>query len=124
MISNVKYALAVAACSVAFNASAAYEGFSTKIDLLVSDGINYGFCMARITTPIAGSLPGCVTDYVSFGCKADPIIGLEKATVLRNWEAAQLAYVTGKDAYIIVDSDRTYNEEYCVVTSIYNTDVD
>ena len=117
---SFKNALALTASLMIGNANAVIEGVATKIDLLVTDGVNYGYCMARITTSLESTHPGCVIDYVSFGCQADPVVGVEKSTALRNWESAQLAFLTGRDVFLVIDSDRTYNEEYCVAISVYN----
>lgn len=96
---------------------------NTKITRLLTDTVNYGYCMAFLDAngqSQLSSIPACNNGAVSFGCQAAPAIGIAKADAARNWAAAQLAFVSDTNVYLVLDDALTYTGNYCVVKRIDN----
>lgn len=107
-------ALSFFASILSFNASAESVRLpQTNINsVLITDGSNFGGCMAEVTIDISESAPECGSSYITFDCNGDlqdPSIGN------RFLEMSQVAYVTGKEMRFTVDTNLQHNG-FCVAT--------
>lgn len=92
---------------------------------VTTDG-SYGGCMIKIS-PInaindqAGVAPGngtgqCQTGFLSLDCDGNYLTSKKSSSQMT---AAQLAYVTGKQMYVVVDTTKK-NNYYCLASRIDN----
>lgn len=124
------YPLIVVACvsvvvSTGANAAARVVGPAKITRLLNSDNINFGNCMGLLDAAgqaVLEGIAGCNNQFVSFGCAADPQIGLSRSQALANWSSAQLAFVSDGRVRLVIQDNLRYgqNPGYCVVTEIQN----
>ena len=93
-----------------------------KITRLTTDSTNYGGCLGWFDADgqaDLGAVADCNNLAVSFGCEADPALPLTKSQAAANWSAAQLAHVTDKQAYVVVQDNWKYGA-FCTVQRIDN----
>lgn len=100
----------VLAVAMSGHAAAKMEGYFTIVSTL-QDKELYGGCMARLSGG-GGTLTSlgynCPSDpYVTFDCKG--LLGGTKADGLRNFDAAQLAMVSGARIQIAIDDTKKIN---------------
>ena len=82
--------------------------------LAAEDG-RYGGCMAQLGESIAEATGlDCPGRWVTFGCSGELV---SKAEARRLYDAAQLAFVSGRRAMVLVDDGRKH-DGYCFASRI------
>ena len=82
---------------------------------LASEDGSYGGCMAQLSDSIAEATGlDCSGRWVSFSCSGEHA---SKAEAMRLYDAAQLAFVSGRRAVLRVDDARKH-DSYCFASRI------
>lgn len=79
---------------------------TSTVERTLSDTENFGGCMALLAAPIASVGLDCPGTWVSFSCTGD---FAPKEAALRNFDAAQIAMLTGSSVRIAVYDDKKHN---------------
>jgi len=117
MMRSIAASLLVAA--LAPSTAWAAQGFvQGKVFRTLLDSSLYGGCMAALSASPSVPLPNCSPWWVSFACNSsDPAAVVDPVVGYRMMDQAQLAFVTQKDVFLVVDDSRIFNG-YCVATRI------
>lgn len=109
--------LAASLCQV----SHAQVGMNVEVKILQSAAGRYGGCAAWVTPdPKAALYPNasCANHWVTFDCEGQfSQVGSSKSIGQTNYSNAQLAFVTGKTAFIEIYPDLS-DDGYCYATRI------
>lgn len=81
---------------------------------LVAEEALWGGCMARLSVDPQMVLPGCGPNWVTFSCSGDHV---SKDIAYRMLDAAQLAQVTDRPAFLIITDEKKHNG-YCFARRI------
>ena len=105
--------LALAANSGAWAAKLVIDAKVTRT--LAADDARFGGCMAWLSVSPGGEGLDCPAgNWVTFGCTGEHV---SKASALRMFDSAQLAFVGGFDVRVTVDDVRKHNS-WCLVERI------
>lgn len=113
--------VALFACEAAIAASGWHTATITRVltdsrsagDPAYPDALRYGGCAVRVTPNPNATVPAC-GNYISFGCDAEIY---SRSVANTNYQAAQLAYVTGVSVSFWLD-DRIMQNGSCVTPSV------
>lgn len=96
---------------------AATAGKKVNVEAILLDDTAYGGCMAKVSpSPATYNGVSCAANYVTFSCTGEYN---SKSISANKFAAAQLAYVTGNQLYIIVDDTKKHNG-YCYAKRVDN----
>lgn len=89
------------------NANAATVGYNGQVTAtLIQDGV-YGNCMVNLDKVVnEQGLEGCAGNWVTFSCSGD---FNPKDVGYRKFDAAQLAFYTGKEIRVYVNDQKKHN---------------
>uniref|UniRef100_UPI0025D32582 hypothetical protein n=1 Tax=uncultured Thiodictyon sp. TaxID=1846217 RepID=UPI0025D32582 len=88
------------------SAGAATGFFVAKVIGVLIDSVNFGGCMAYLSTDPQTQLPGCGANWVSFSCTGD---FNDTIRAYRMLDQAQLALATQKNAGFSIDDTKLHN---------------
>lgn len=90
---------------------------TTQLKRLISDQTSFGGCMARIEP--SPTLVGCGAGWVTFDCNGDAPT-TNKSAAARNFQAIQLAFVTGKQGVGLRIDNSFPIGGYCIAERVDN----
>lgn len=109
-------AVAMILALLPFHASAALREYTgTVAQILVDEGY-YGGCMAKMTPNIRDQGINC-GNWVSFDCNGTYGSKSDGSNML---SSAQLALVTGTQLFIVLDTNKKFQELYCKSVRVDN----
>ena len=110
--------LSVALASLAHAAGAATASYTATVQRILVDASSFGGCAAK-TTPGPETVAGvsCGSGWVTMDCAS--LLETTSKTSANLLAAAQLAYVTGSPARIVVDDSKKANGK-CLARQIQN----
>lgn len=88
------------------SAFAATGDVYSKVTTILIDDVRYGGCMAALETAPSTSGVDCADPWVTFSCTGDFNSKSQSQTKL---SSAQLALVTQKTLYVVVDDTKKHN---------------
>ena len=88
------------------------------VERLLLHGTLYGGCLAKLDVNPTDVLPDCGKEWVTFDCLT-VFPESTKAAAQLKFDAAQLAYVTGKPVTLRISDARKANGK-CLATQVYN----
>jgi hypothetical protein len=109
---SVFIALGIIVAPMVYGAQA---NINTKVlGTLVAEEELWGGCMARLSVDPQTVLPACAPKWVTFSCSGDHV---SKDIAYRMLDAAQLAQVTDRSAFLIITDEKQHNG-YCFARRI------
>ena len=88
---------------------------SNIVRTLASEDASFGGCMAELRDSVMEATGlDCAGKWVTFSCAGEHT---SKATARRLYDSAQLAFVTGRRAVLVLDDERKH-DSYCFVSRI------
>lgn len=93
---------------------AAQDSWNASVEKTMVDGVNYGWCMAKVSPTAASRGLDCSGTWVTFSCE-----GRHNAKAVGNskFDTARLALLQGSEVFLVVTDLKKHNG-FCFVNRI------